>query len=149
MLEMSMVEGIALAIGYEVAAIIFLLGICKRVGQAKFVEKDYDWLYFLRITIAWVFAAQVGFVILVSALFWNQHSMAVGLTALVGVPMVLFLTMIMMRSFAVSYRAIPNLIIRLEQMTPEEREQTLEALPPESFQKLPGDYRFVSKPRDK
>ncbi|MEI7557043.1 hypothetical protein [Candidatus Chlorohelix sp.] len=144
-----MVERIALAIGYEVAATIFLLGICKRVGQAKFQEKSYDWLYFLRIAMACVLAAQIGFVIWVSALFWNQHSMAVGLTALIGIPMVLFLTMLMMRSFADSYRAIPNLIHRLEQMNPEEREQTLEALPPETFLQLPGDYRFVSKKSDR
>jgi hypothetical protein len=144
-----MVERILLAIGYEAAAIIFLLGICKRVGHHKFEEKYYDWLYFLRITMGCVLAVQLGFVVLVSAFFWNQHSMAVGLTALVGIPMVLFLTMIMMRCFADSYRAIPNLIRRLEQMTPEEREKVLESLPPETFQQLPGDYRFVSKKSDR
>lgn len=138
-------ERFVVAVGYEVLAACFLAGLVRRVGLAKHVEKCYDWLYFLKITLSWVILIQIGFTVLVSVMFWHEDSLAVGLTALIGIPMTPLLTMFTMLGFARTYRAVPNIIKRLERMTPDERENELENLPPEVFAQLPGDYRFVSK----
>jgi hypothetical protein len=88
--------------------------------------------------------SQIGFVILVSILYTTQHSIAVGLTVLVGIPGWLVVTLTIMRGFTVRYISIHNLIKRLERLQSNEREYLLASLPPAVFLKLPGDYRFVT-----
>jgi hypothetical protein len=141
-------EGLLLAIGYEVVVASTLLVVAKRYSYEKHAESEYDWLYFLRFSVTCVMLAQTGFIVLVSALFWNQHSLAVGLSALMGIPGILLLVMLMMRTFAMEYRSIYNMIRRLENMPPEARETFLESLPPEIYRQIPGDYRIVSKQRE-
>jgi hypothetical protein len=143
------VERLLFALGFEALILIFAIGLTRRIGVTKHRELSYDWLYFLRVAVTYAVLAQISFIILVSALYWKEHSMAVGLAALVGIPMVLFIMMVMMQNFARIYRSIPNLIRRLEQMTADEREYQLERLPPEIFIQLPGDYRFVTKKSEK
>ena len=137
-------QQVLIVFGYEVGALILIYGLIERVGSQKMVEVQFDWRYFLKLSVILAASIQIGFVILVSFLFHNQESVAVGLTALVGIPGFFLMLMGTQSGFFRRYKRLPNLIQRLEKMNSIEREKTLSELPPKIFSQLPGDYRFVS-----
>jgi hypothetical protein len=136
---------ILIVLAYEAGMILFLAGLTQRIGRRHDLDRDFDGFYFLKWSAGLAALTQVGFVLLVSVLFHDKHSLAVSLTALVGIPGWLLIGGWLQWSFFQRYKRLSNLIRRLERMTDAERAIQLENLPPEIFSQLPGDYRFVSR----
>lgn len=137
-------EKILLIIGYSLVVVIVLILSVRRYGEKKIAAPEFDSFYFLKFAAIAATCSQFGFVILVSVLYHAQHSVAVGLTALIGIPGWLLVMLAIMRGFTVRYNSLGNLIRRLDRMNPDQQEQLLASLPPEVFMRLPGDYRYVS-----
>ncbi len=129
---------------YESTMILVLAQLIKRIANKRNLEKEFDGFVFLKFSFGLSFIIQVGFTVLVSFLFHDRHSIAVGATALIGLPGWLVLAGWTQWSFLRRYNRLENLIKRIEKMSPEEHELCLESLPPKVFNLLPGDYRFVS-----
>lgn len=137
---------ILIVVGYEIGLLIFLAGFNQRLGRKRDLEREFDGIYFVKWAFGLSFFLQlVGFTLLVSLLFHSRQAAAVALTALIAMPGWLVVSAWMQWSFYRRYNRIPNVIKRLEKMSPEERATQLENLPPKVFSQLPGDYRFVSR----
>lgn len=146
MWEVVILADIWIVAGYETAVIVFLAGLIQRLDRKRDLKQEFDGLYFVKWAFGLSFILQlVGFTLVVSLLFHNRQAAAVALTALIAMPGWLVVSAWMQWSFFRRYNRIPNLIKRLERMSPEERASHLESLPPQVFSQLPGDYRFVSR----
>lgn len=137
-------ENVVITAAYEATALIFVYGLTQRVGTPKMTANEFEWRFFLKLSFFYAASVQIGFVVLTSVLYHNQESVAVGLAALPGILGFFIILMVVQAAFFRRYCCVPNLIRRLERMTPDEREKLLSQLPARTFSQLPGDYRFVS-----
>ncbi|HEX2915667.1 MAG TPA: hypothetical protein VH186_33205 [Chloroflexia bacterium] len=131
-------------LGYLAFTALIAWQLVQRVARSKDLEYSFDGPYFLRWSVGSAVMSQLGFVSLVCALFWTRQSLAVGITTLIGLPGWFAVCAGMQWGFFRRYSKLSNLIKRIEKMSPLERSELLESLPPEVFLQLPGDYRIVS-----
>lgn len=131
-------------LGYLIGVGILLTLMVKYARRDKDLDLEFDGFYFLRLSVGGATLAQAGFVVLACALFWTRQNLAVGTTALIGLPGWFIMAATTQWGFFRRYNRLSSLIRRLEQLGPGERALFLESLPPEVFMKLPGDYRIVT-----
>jgi hypothetical protein len=130
--------------GYGLALILVLSVIGRKVRRDKDLAPEFDGTYFLRWSLGSAALGQTGFVVLLCALFWSRQSLAVGFTTLLGLPGFFIASAAIQWGFYRRYNRLENIIRRLENSGPAERQAMLESLPQKIFMQLPGDYRIIS-----
>ena len=130
--------------GYGLALAVILSLIVRKARPYKDLEPEFDGTYFLRRALGCAALGQAGLVVLLCALFWSRQNLAVGFTTLLGLPGFFVASAAMQWGFYQRYNRIGNIIRRLENSGPAERQAMLESLPGKIYMQLPGDYRIIS-----
>lgn len=130
--------------GYGLALAVVVHLIVQKARPYKDLEPEFDGSYFLRWSLGCAALGQAGLVVLLCVLFWSRQSLAIGFTTLLGLPGFFAASAAMQWGFYRRYNQIGNIIRRLENSGPAERQTMLESLPGKIFMQIPGDYRIIS-----